>query len=78
MKKTKLTIEELDKLIIEEFGKRHTACYENPNGDGTIVVEVPEDCEEDAEDVIKEAGYKIKESDWFSGSSFDGIAFYLK
>ena len=78
MKKTKISFDDLDEIIIREFGYRRTACYDYSVEDKTFAIEVPEDCEEDAEEIIKDAGYKILSSHWFSGSSRDGIMFIIQ
>ena len=71
----KKTIIELDKTIIKELGERNTAVYER---DGNWIVEVPEDNEDDAIEIIEEAGWEILDQEFFCGSSYDGYAFTIK
>ena len=71
----KKTIIQLDKAIIKELGKRNTAVYER---NGNWIVEVPEGNEDDAIEIIEEAGWEIIDEDSFCGSSYDGTAFTIK
>lgn len=59
--------EQLNKEIIKELGKRNTAVYER---DENWVVEVPEDNEDDAIEIIEEAGWEILDQ--------EGYAFTIK
>ena len=74
----KKTIEELDITICEQLGERYTACYDNPDNDGTYRVDVLELDEDDARDIIEEAGYEILDVVAFNGSDWDGISFIIK
>ena len=71
----KKTFIQLDKQISEELGRRNTAVYEM---NGEYVVEVPEDNYDDAIEIIEDAGWGIVREEFFSGSSYDGYAFFIK
>lgn len=71
----KKTIKQLDKAIIRELGRSNSAVYEI---NGNWVVECQEGDEEDAREIIENAGWEITEESSFCGSEYDGTAFTIK
>lgn len=71
----KKTIKQLDRAIIKELGRSNSAVYEI---NGNWVVECQEGDEDDAREIIENAGWEITEESSFCGSEYDGTAFTIK